>query len=295
MTDTPTSSDTQFNQTFTHHTASVNGINLHYVMGGEGDPVVLLHGWPLTWRSWRKIMPALAEHYTVIAPDLRGMGDSEKPPTGYDKRTVAQDIYELVHSLGYKSIFLVGHDMGAPVAYTYAAEHPEDVRRLVILDVPMNGFGLDEFARKLGFWHMGFHQTPELPEKLTAGREREYITWFYQTVTPGAITSEDIEEYVRCYSAPGAMRAGFEHYRAFPVDEQRFQEYSKNKLPMPVLAVGGEFCGGPFPFYSLAQLALNARGGVINNCGHFIADEQPEQLKEQLLSFFGEDVHVNNP
>ena len=124
------------NVTFSHHTASVNGIQLHYVIGGQGDPVVLLHGWPETWYAWHKVMPALAKNYTVIAPDLRGLGDSSKPLTGYDGKTLAEDIHQLVTQLGFKSIFLVGHDIGSFVVYPYAAEHPTEVRRLVVMDVP---------------------------------------------------------------------------------------------------------------------------------------------------------------
>jgi alpha-beta hydrolase superfamily lysophospholipase len=129
------------NVTFSHHTASVNGIQLHYVIGGHGDPVILLHGWPQTWYEWRHVMPALAKNYTVIVPDLRGLGDSSKPLTGYDGKTTAEDIHQLVSQLGFRDIFLVGHDFGVQVAYSYAAAHPNEVRRLVILDVPIPGIG----------------------------------------------------------------------------------------------------------------------------------------------------------
>jgi len=120
-----------FARTFTHHTATVNGVRLHYVTGGEGDPVVLLHGFPETWYAWRQVMPALAKHYTVIVPDLRGLGDSERPEGGYDKKTLAEDIYQLVQVLGCESIYLVGHDFGGTVAYMYAIAHPNQIRRLV--------------------------------------------------------------------------------------------------------------------------------------------------------------------
>src|SRR6188472_1525835 len=124
------------NMTFSHHTASVNGIKLHYVIGGHGNPVVLLHGWPETWYAWHKVMPALAKTYTVVAPDLRGLGDSSKPLTGYDGKTLAEDIHQLVGKLGFKTIFLVGHDIGTQVAYSYAAAHPSEVKRLAVMDLP---------------------------------------------------------------------------------------------------------------------------------------------------------------
>src|SRR5713226_6839622 len=134
---------------FFHHTIALEDVRLHYVTAGRGDPVVLLHGWPQTWYEWRRIIPALAERYTVIAPDMRGLGDSSKPATGYDKRTVAADIYQLVRKLGFEKIFIVGHDWGGPVAYAYACAHPGDVRKLVILDVAIPGAGLEPLGAQL--------------------------------------------------------------------------------------------------------------------------------------------------
>jgi len=276
----------------THHTTFVNDVRLHYVTAGQGDPVVLLHGWPETWYQWRKIIPALAERYTVIAPDLRGLGDSSKPKTGYDKRTLADDVYKLVGKLGHERIFLVGHDWGGPTAYAYACAHPDDVRRLVILDVPIPGAGLEEIPQMSpagGLWHISFHSVPDLPEVLVAGREREYLSWFYRTAyNPTTITEEDIDEYVRCYAAPGGMRAGFEYYRAFWDDVAHNTENAKIKLAMPVLALGGKYSFGKQTLRSLQTLAENVRGGEIDQCGHWVAEEQPEYLTEQLLTFFGE-------
>ena len=138
------------NVTFSHHMASVNGIQIHYVIGGQGKPIVLLHGWPQTWYEWRRVMPALAKNYTIIAPDLRGLGDSSKPVTGYDGKTTAEDIHQLVSQLGFRNIFLVGHDFGVQVAYSYAAAHPNEVRRLVILDVPIPGIGPGQILQAYG-------------------------------------------------------------------------------------------------------------------------------------------------
>jgi alpha-beta hydrolase superfamily lysophospholipase len=149
------------NVTFSHHTIPLNGIQLHYVMGGQGDPVVLLHGWPETWYEWRHVMPVLAKNYTVIAPDLRGHGDSSKPPTGYDGKTLAEDIYQLVTKLGYKSIFLVGHDVGVLAAYPYAAEHPSEVKKLVVMESPIPGFLPPPTPGMAPVWHLTFHQAPD--------------------------------------------------------------------------------------------------------------------------------------
>lgn len=276
---------------FEHHTAQVNDVRLHYVMAGEGEPVVLLHGWPETWYQWRKVIPTLAERYTVIAPDMRGLGDSSKPTQGYEKRTVASDIHELVRQLGFEKIFLVGHDWGGPVAYAYAAVYREAVRRLVILDVPIVT-SLDQLAHIQGlFWHLTFHCVPDLPEALVAGRERTYLSWFYRSgYDPGAISEEAIDEYLRCYSAPGGMRAGFEYYRAFATDAAHNAEHARAKLDIPVLALGGQQSLGTMALEAMRDLAGDVRGGEIERCGHWIAEEQPAYLTQQLLEFFGEDA-----
>ena len=282
----------QLEPLFTHQTAQVNGVRFHYVIGGQGFPVVLLHGWPQTWYEWRKIMPALAEKYTVIAPDSRGMGDSERTESGYDAATLAEDAFSLVRSLGFQQIFLVGHDLGVSTAYAYAARYREAVQRLVILDVSLEGFGREEFAVKRNIWHFGFFQAPgSLAESLAEGREHILLQWFFSSSlvrNSAAFTQEDIDEYVRCYSGRDALRAGFEYYRSFSTNAQLFKEYSKEKLRIPVLALGGEYSGAGGPFYSLAQLAEHVSGGVIPQCGHFIAEEQPEELLRRLNAFFSE-------
>src|SRR3712207_89726 len=228
------------NMTFSHHMATVNGIQMHYVIGGQGEPVVLLHGWPETWYAWRHVMPALAKNYTVIAPDLRGLGDSSKPPTGYDGKTLAEDIHQLVTQLGFKTIFLVGHDIGTQVAYSYAAAHPTEVKSLAVMELTIPGFVP---PGRMPLWWVIFHQTPDVPEALVQGKEMMYLSWFFQNLAynPAAITQADINEYVTHYSAPGGMRAGFEHYRAFPQDAIQNQNYSKTKLTMPVLALAGGY------------------------------------------------------
>lgn len=273
------------NVTFSHHTAAVNGIQMHYVIGGHGDPVVLLHGWPQTWYEWRHVMPALARNYTVIAPDLRGLGESSKPITGYDGKTTAEDIHQLVTKLGFNDIFLVGHDFGVQVAYSYAAAHPNETKRLVILDVPVAGIGPG--GNITGLWWAQFHNVRDIPEMLVTGHEREYLTWFYRySCNPAAITEEDIDEYVSHYSSPGGMRAGFEYYRALSEDIKQNKEYSMVKLPMPVLVLGGECSFGDAALDSMRLLATDVRGSVIPNTGHWIPEEQPEFLAEQLFKFF---------
>ncbi|MDX2158606.1 MAG: alpha/beta hydrolase [Hyphomicrobiaceae bacterium] len=282
---------------FKHHYAELGEVMLHYVTLGSGPPVVLIHGWPQTWYEWRLVMPALAERFTVIAPDMRGLGDSSRPLAGYDKRTIAHDIWRLVtEKLGHKSFHLVGHDWGGPTAYALAASHPEAVTRLAIVDVVIPGDGGD-FSQGGRRWHHQFHITPDLPEALVQGRERIYLQWFYQTFAyrPGAIDDAALDEFVRTYSQPGALRAGFNLYRAMAEDAKvnAAQLATGFRLPMPVLAVGG---GVSYPHgrgrggdveASMRRVANDVRGAVIPECGHFVPEEAPEELSRLLLEFLG--------
>lgn len=174
-----------FDATFTHYTTLVNGsVRLHYVMGGQGEPVLLWHGFLETWYCWRKIMPTLAEKYTVIAPDMRGYGDSEKPSSGYDARTLALDFRALVQQLGFREIFIVAHDMGAPPALVYAGEYPDEVRGLAYLDEPVlteeNMQQVHKFTsdtlKNGGLWWWAFGLAADVPERLITGKEREFLT-----------------------------------------------------------------------------------------------------------------------
>ena len=260
--------------------------------------VVLLHGWPQTWYEWRHIIPGLAECYTVIAPDLRGLGESSRPLTGYDKRTVAHDIWRVLHeTLKIDRFFMVGHDWGGPTAYALTAAHRDAVRRLAILDVTIPGCGGD-FSQGGRRWHHQFHITPDLPEALTQGREDVYLAWFYRTFAyrHDAVGPEDLAEYVRTYGQPGAMRAGFGFYRAMAQDMADNREsIAQGKLAMPVLAMGGAVSyphgrgRGPECGESLKRVAVNVRALTVPDCGHFIPEEQPELLLHELLAFFGED------
>jgi pimeloyl-ACP methyl ester carboxylesterase len=285
------------NVTFSHHTASVNGIQMHYVIGGQGEPVVLLHGWPQTWYEWRHVMPALAKNYTVVVPDLRGLGDSSKPVTGYDGNTTAEDIYQLVSHLGLgQKIYLVGHDVGAQTAYSYAAIHPDNVSKLVIMDYVFPGFYPSNLEGVCCWW-FSFHQTRDVPELLTAGNEREYLSWHYRGLAynPEAITEDDIDTYVSSYSAPGGMRAGFEYYRAFPINEEQNKALSETKLQIPILALGGDIypalggdAPGNFALDSTQGLAENVKGVIVPLSGHYIAEEAPDFLVKELVKFFSE-------
>ena len=221
---------------------------------------------------------------------MRGLGDSEKPLTGYDKKTVAEDIYQLVKNLGYNKIYIVAHDWGGPVAYSYAAAHPENVSKMIILDTLLPGFGYEEagnFSPK-GIWHFSFHAVRDLPEKLIDGKEDVYLNWLYDhfLYNQSAITTDDREEYIKQYSKPGAMRAGFEYYRAVFEDAEQNKEYAKEKLDIPILTIGGEAGIGNFTTISFQKVANNVTGITLPNTGHFIPEERPNFLTKQILEFF---------
>jgi pimeloyl-ACP methyl ester carboxylesterase/heme-degrading monooxygenase HmoA len=278
-------------QIFAHHRAEVNDVCLHYVAGGTGDPVILLHGNSSTWYEWHKIMPRLAQHYTVIAPDLRGFGDSSRPESGYDKRTLGEDIYQLAIRLGFERFFLVGHDWGGPTAYALAAAHPEAVRRLAIVESIIPGTQFAEADAAQNTWFYSFHQAAGFAEALIEGREREYLSWCYQnfSANPAAITAADIDEYIRAYSIPGSVNACVSLYRTVAADIKHNQENLKRgKLQMPVLALGANQMMKDSPLISLQQFASDVRGGMIEDCGHYVPEEQPDYLVERLISFFTE-------
>lgn len=276
-----------------HQTLRLRRLSMHVASVGSGTPVVLLHGWPQTWYEWRKLMPLLAGHYRLIAPDLPGLGDSSKPVDGYDKKTLARDLVEMCEQLQLGRFHLVGHDWGGPTAFALACAAAASVRTLTILDVTIPGIGPD-ISQGGKRWHHAFHMTPDLPEALVTGREREYLSWFYEAFSwrRGAITADDVDEYLRCYRQLGALRAGFAYYRNIPVDQadNRAAFDAGSRLTMPVLALGGartEARGrGEEPLESLRLFATDVRGGVIPDCGHFIPEEQPELLAEALLEFF---------
>jgi pimeloyl-ACP methyl ester carboxylesterase len=281
-------------EAFEHHTARVKDIRLHYVRAGSGDPVVLLHGWPQTWGSWKRVIPALAKKFTVIAPDLRGLGASSKADKGYDTDNVADDIHELVRQLGFTSIYLAGHDWGAATAYSYAAQFRDEVKKLAVFEMVFPGFGIMEGAMSPQpdgnfLWHMGFQTVPDIPFALIQGREDIYLRWFFDhyAYDPAAVTPEDADESIRAMTHVGALRAGLEYYRNFFVSAKQNERHRQQKLTIPVMAWAGEACLGPLTKQCLEMAATNVTGGVIERCGHWVGEERPDFVAGQLLEFFG--------
>ena len=277
---------------FTHRYAEVNGIRLHYVVGGSGPAMVLLHGWPMSWRDWRSIVPALAKAgFTVIAPDLRGMGDSSKPDGGYDKKTVADDIRLLIQRLGFAQIDLVGTDIGMMVAFAWALHHPHQVRRLVMAESLLPGFGLEELMNPAtgGYWHFGFHAQTDLAAMLTQGKEAAYLDPMWKMFSPlRGMADEDRTELLRTYAGEGGMRGGFKHYEALLTDGKQNRAAFKKKLGMPALVLNAEFGIPPRQTLGCVEQAFaNVESDIVPSAGHAFASDQPGWTADRLIRFFG--------
>jgi pimeloyl-ACP methyl ester carboxylesterase len=267
--------------------ADVNGIRIHYLAAGVGDPVILLHGYAQTSHMWRPLIVQLAKGHTVIAPDLRGFGQSSKPDRGYDKKTMAQDIHALANSLGHRRVRIVGHDIGLMVAYAYAAQYPTEVDRVALMDAFLPGVGDWQSVWLLrDLWH--FHFYGETPLKLVEGRERIYLEHFWNDFAADpkhSVSEADRRFYAAAYAQPGAMRAGFEVFRAFPQDAKEFAQFAQTKLPMPMLVLTGEKASGEFLIQQGRLVTENVEGVVIRNSGHWLIDEAPDQVIPRLVSF----------
>ncbi|HEY4251323.1 MAG TPA: alpha/beta hydrolase [Roseomonas sp.] len=267
--------------------ATANGVRLHYLAAGTGAPVLLLHGYAQTSHMWRPLMAELARTHRVIAPDLRGFGDSEKPEAGYDKKTLAQDIHALIAALGLGPVALAGHDIGLMVAYAYAAQYPADVTRIALMDAFLPGVGDWTHVWLLrDLWH--FHFYGKTPLALVEGRERIYFEHFWNdfAADPGHSVSEaDRQIYAAAYAQPGGMRAGFEVFRAFEQDAADFAGFAATRLPMPMLVLSGEKASGDFLIAQGRLVAETVEGVIIQGSGHWLMDEARDQVVPKLAAF----------
>lgn len=275
------------------YTVLANGIRQFVIEEGEGAPVILLHGFPETNYAWRHQIPELSKQFRVIAPDLRGYGETDKPASGYDKRNMALDIRELIRELDIKKVALVGHDRGARVATRFAKDYPELVDRLVVMDnVPTRIVARDLNASiAKAYWFFLFHLVPDLPEALIAGREHIWLRHFFSdwTYDPSTISGEAFENYVKSYQAPGAVRGAMADYRANAQDVAQDLEDADVKITCPVMSLWGADFHAVAKLFDMksvwSEMADDLQAHAIEQCGHLPQEEQPEKVNKLLMSF----------
>ncbi|HWY06230.1 MAG TPA: alpha/beta hydrolase [Candidatus Acidoferrales bacterium] len=268
-------------------TADVDGLKFHYLTAGHGPAAILLHGYTQTSLMWRPIIPLLAEKFTVIAPDLPGIGDSGIPADGLDMKSAATRVHALAKSLGIEKARVVGHDIGLMVAYAYAAQFPSEVEKLVVMDAFLPGVaGWEDVYNNPGIWHFRFNGPT--PEALVRGRERIYFEHYWNDFAADkthSISEADRVAYAAAYARPGRMRAGWAYFVSFPQAAKDFAVLSQTKLNMPVLAIGGEKANGTLLGQQMKLVATNATMVVLKNTGHWVLEEQPKQTTGALLNF----------
>ncbi len=267
--------------------ASAGGVDFHYLTAGHGPALVLLHGYAETSRMWRPIIPLLAERFTVIAPDLPGIGDSSIPADGLDMKSAATRVHALVRSLGVEKARVVGHDIGLMVAYAYAAQYPAEVEKLVLMDAFLPGVaGGDAVYDNPGLWHFRFHGST--PEALVKGRERIYYDYYWNEFAADknrSLSEADRRAYTAAYSRPGRMKAGWAYFASFPQAAKDFAELAKTRLPMPVLTIGGEKSLGQVLGDQTKLVASNVTVVVLKDAGHWVLEEDPKGTTEALVKF----------
>jgi pimeloyl-ACP methyl ester carboxylesterase len=272
---------------FVSRTADIDGVELHYTTGGRGPAVILLHGYAETSRMWTPILPVLSEKFTVVAPDLPGIGDSSIPKDGLDMKTAAIRIHTLVRSLGIEKARIVGHDIGLMIAYAYAAQFPTEVEKLVVMDAFLPGVGdWEAVYNNPDYWHFRFHGPT--PEALVQGRERTYFEYFWNDLAADrtrSILEADRIAYTEAYSRPGRMRAGWAYFVSFQQAAKDFAQFSQTKLTMPVLAIGGEKSLGSFLGQQMKLVATDVTVVVLKDTGHWVLEERPKETTDALISF----------
>src|SRR5262252_3022594 len=281
-----------FTDTFTSGYVDAGKLRLHAVTGGEGPPLLLVHGWPQLWYQFRLIMPALARDFSVVAVDQRGIGLSDKPQDGYDTATLANDLVALMETLGHQRFALYGTDVGMPIAYAVAADHPDRVDRLVVSEAPLPGIspspplflppGLNE-----RLWHLAFNQLPEVNEQLVTGREDIFFgAEFDASAGTNKLPSDAVRYYIDTLAAdPDHLRGSFEFYRAIPTTSAQNEQRKARRLTLPVLAIGGAESSGEGPGNTMKLVADNVQTIVLTGSAHWVAEQAPEQLLAALTTF----------
>ena len=276
-----------FGQTIASHDAVIDGAKLHYLSAGHGPNLILLHGFAETSQMWKPIIPLLAQRFTVIAPDLPGIGDSDAPSNGSDMKNAAIRIHDLSKSLGIQQAEVVGHDIGLMVAYAYAAMYPSEVKKLVLMDAFLPGVqGWEPIYDNPNYWHFRFNGPT--PEALVKGRERTYFEYFWNDLAydkTHSIPEPDRQIYTAAYARPGKMHSAWAYFAAWPQTAKDFAQLSRTRLTMPVLSIGGDHSlGGPLGDQA-KLVATNVTVIVIKNAGHWILEEQPKQTTDALQKF----------
>ncbi len=281
------SASAEDDKTIASRTADIEGVKLHYLAAGHGPGVILLHGYTQTSRMWRPVMPLLAEKFTVIAPDLPGIGDSTIPESGIDMKTSAARIHALADSLGLKNVRVVGHDIGLMVAYAYAAQFPAETEKLAVMDAFLPGVpGWEPIYNDPHVWHFRFNG--EYPEALVKGRERTYFEYFWNVLAADkthSLPEADRKAYTEAYSKPGRMRAGWAYIASWPQLAKDFAQLSQTKLKMPVLSIGGEKSLGNQLAEQMKLVADNVTVVVVQGAGHWILEERPKETTDALVNF----------
>ena len=281
-----------FTDTFTSRYVDAGALRLHAVIGGDGPPLLLVHGWPQTWYAWRLMMPALAENFEVIAVDQRGMGLSDKPRDGYDTATVANDLVALMDALGHQRFAMVGCDTGLLIGYALAADHPDRVDRLALGEAPLPGvsptpplFLPAPLNERL--WHIPFNALPEVNEKLVSGREDIFFgEKFSNAAGKKKLSTDAVKYYVDLLAAdPEALRGSFELYRAFPVSQAQNEQRKTRRLTMPVLAIGGAESFGEQVGKTTELVADDVQTVVLPDCAHWVAEQAPDAMLAALIGF----------
>jgi pimeloyl-ACP methyl ester carboxylesterase len=276
---------------FEQRFAEVNGIQMHYLIAGDGrKPVLLIHGFPGDWRNWKLIMGKLVNQgYTAVVPDFRGAGKSSAPSSGYDKKTMAQDMHALMRSLGFKETAIVGHDIGTNIAYLYAAQFPGEVKKLVLMDSFLPGIpGWEQgYDGRPGKWHFRFFGDTAL--QLVKGRERTYVDMFWnEFVVPGnpSVPEADRATLAKDYAREGRMKVAFALYSTWPInDAPDNQAYATKKLEIPVLSIGGDHSRGKTLAEQMPQIAENPQSLIIKNSGHFVLEEKTDETSAAIFKF----------
>jgi pimeloyl-ACP methyl ester carboxylesterase len=267
--------------------AEVAGVKLHYLTAGHGDAVILLHGYAQTSRMWRPIIPLLAARFTVIAPDLPGIGDSEIPQDGLDMKTAAVRIHALAKSLGINKARVVGHDIGLMVAYGYAAQFPGETEKLAVLDAFLPGVaGWEDVYNSAGMWHFRFNGST--PEALVRGREKIYFEYLWNDLAADrtrSLSPADRKAYIEAYSRPGRMRAGWAYFASWPQLAKDFAQFSQTRLTMPVLSIAGDKASAGVLGPQMKLVASDVTVVVLQDTGHWIMEEQPKETVDALLKF----------